>query len=112
MALTLLDPKITFAEREASVHGSGGGGGGGDRGGSGGGDKGGDKGGSGGNSNSNGNVKSIDGNADVPRVVRADGEVVDAYDIKRLQAYANSLVDYHMVMDLVPAVRMIFMISY
>ncbi|KAG2483803.1 hypothetical protein HYH03_017326 [Edaphochlamys debaryana] len=33
-------------------------------------------------------------------IVRADGSPVDAYDLKRLQAYCSSLVDYHLILDL------------
>ncbi|KAK9785019.1 hypothetical protein WJX73_005784 [Symbiochloris irregularis] len=34
--------------------------------------------------------------------VRGDGSPLSPYDLKRLQAYANSLVDYHLIMDLTP----------
>ncbi|GAB4815551.1 hypothetical protein N2152v2_002597 [Parachlorella kessleri] len=35
-------------------------------------------------------------------VVRADGSPISPYDLKRLQAYASSLVDHHLIQDLVP----------
>lgn len=35
-------------------------------------------------------------------VSRADGTPMTPHDLRRLQAYSNSLVDYHMVLDLVP----------
>ncbi|PNW85567.1 hypothetical protein CHLRE_03g192850v5 [Chlamydomonas reinhardtii] len=35
-------------------------------------------------------------------VHRGDGSGLDPYDLKRLQAYCSSLVDYHLVLDLVP----------
>ncbi|GIL51445.1 hypothetical protein Vafri_7426 [Volvox africanus] len=37
-------------------------------------------------------------------VMRGDGSPLDAYDLKRLQAYCSSLVDYHLVLDLLPPV--------
>ncbi|KAG1681159.1 hypothetical protein FOA52_015602 [Chlamydomonas sp. UWO 241] len=39
--------------------------------------------------------------AGVP-VSRIDGEPLNAYDLKRLQAYSNNLVDFHMILDLLP----------
>jgi N-acetyltransferase 10 len=35
-------------------------------------------------------------------VVRADGQVLGPFDMKRLKAYASNLVDHHMISDLVP----------
>lgn len=35
-------------------------------------------------------------------VRRTDGAVLTAYDLKRLQAYSNNLVDYHLILDLIP----------
>ncbi|GIM12120.1 hypothetical protein Vretimale_15547 [Volvox reticuliferus] len=35
-------------------------------------------------------------------VMRGDGSPLDAYDLKRLQAYCSSLVDYHLILDLLP----------
>lgn len=35
-------------------------------------------------------------------VVRADGQVLGPFDMKRLKAYASNLVDHHMIADLVP----------
>ncbi|GFR40676.1 hypothetical protein Agub_g1265, partial [Astrephomene gubernaculifera] len=35
-------------------------------------------------------------------VMRGDGSALDAYDLKRLQAYSASLVDYHLILDLLP----------
>lgn len=66
-ALTLLDPKISFAEDETQRS----------------------------------LKEAAEGRA--PRVMRSDGHPLDAYDLRRLQAYSNSLVDYHLIMDLVPA---------
>ena len=34
--------------------------------------------------------------------MKGSGEQLSPYDLKRLQAYSNSLVDHHMIMDLVP----------
>lgn len=43
------------------------------------------------------------------QVVRADHEPLTAYDLKRLQAYSNNLVDHHMILDLVaPLARAYF----
>ncbi|GAX72715.1 hypothetical protein CEUSTIGMA_g171.t1 [Chlamydomonas eustigma] len=33
---------------------------------------------------------------------RLDGQPLDPHDLKRLQAYSNGLVDYHMILDLLP----------
>ncbi|GLC38597.1 hypothetical protein PLESTB_000450900 [Pleodorina starrii] len=35
-------------------------------------------------------------------VMRGDGTPLDLHDLKRLQAYCSSLVDYHLVLDLLP----------
>ncbi|PRW57974.1 N-acetyltransferase 10 [Chlorella sorokiniana] len=35
-------------------------------------------------------------------VRKADGSGLSPYDLKRLQAYANSLVDHHLILDLMP----------
>ncbi len=35
-------------------------------------------------------------------VRKSDGSGLSPYDLKRLQAYANSLVDHHLILDLVP----------
>ena len=35
-------------------------------------------------------------------ITRIDGNPFTPYDLKRLQAYANNLVDYHLVLDLLP----------
>lgn len=36
-------------------------------------------------------------------ITKADGSVVSAYDLKRLQAYSNNLVDHHIILDLLPS---------
>ncbi|MEW5317221.1 MAG: hypothetical protein WDW38_008540 [Sanguina aurantia] len=36
-------------------------------------------------------------------VLRGDGAPLSPYDLKRLQAYSNSLVDYHLILDLLPS---------
>lgn len=33
------------------------------------------------------------------------------YDIKRLEMYSNNLVDYHLIMDLVPTLARIFFLN-
>lgn len=33
------------------------------------------------------------------------------YDIKRLEMYSNNLVDYHLVMDLVPALARLYFLN-
>lgn len=43
------------------------------------------------------------GGVDAARVIRADGRPLNAYDMKRLQAYASNLVDHHLILDLIPA---------
>lgn len=35
-------------------------------------------------------------------VIRADAQPLDAHDLRRLHAYSNSLVDFHMILDLIP----------
>eukprot|EP00891_Asterochloris_glomerata_P009605 jgi/Astpho2/9605/Aster-03877 len=41
-------------------------------------------------------------------VAKADGEPFSAYDLKRLQAYANNLVDHHLILDLLPPLARAF----
>lgn len=41
-------------------------------------------------------------------VYRADQDVLSPYDLKRLQAYSNNLVDHHMIGDLVPSLARAF----
>ena len=41
-------------------------------------------------------------NANVDPVIKAGGVQMDAHDLKRLQKYADNLVDVHLIMDLVP----------
>ncbi|BDA49001.1 RNA cytidine acetyltransferase [Coccomyxa sp. Obi] len=36
-------------------------------------------------------------------VTRADGSLLSPYDLKRLQAYSNNLVDHHLTLDLLPS---------
>lgn len=36
-------------------------------------------------------------------VIRANGEQLTPYDMKRLQAYSSNLVDHHMILDLLPS---------
>lgn len=43
------------------------------------------------------------GGVEAARVIRADGRPMNAYDMKRLQAYASNLVDHHLILDLIPA---------
>lgn len=33
------------------------------------------------------------------------------YDVKRLEMYSNNLVDYHLIMDLVPTLAKIFFLN-
>jgi N-acetyltransferase 10 len=33
------------------------------------------------------------------------------YDVKRLEMYSNNLVDYHLVMDLVPALARLYFLN-
>lgn len=43
------------------------------------------------------------------KVVRADGHPLNAYDMKRLQAYSSNLVDHHLILDLIsPLARAYF----
>ena len=42
------------------------------------------------------------GGVEKARVIRADGRPMNAYDMKRLQAYASNLVDHHLILDLIP----------
>ncbi len=35
-------------------------------------------------------------------MVRGDGSPLSGHDLKRLQAYSNNLVDYHLILDLLP----------
>ena len=65
LALSVLDPKLRFAESEAAAAAAGG--------------------------------------VAASRVIRADGQSVSPYDMKRLQAYAANLVDHHLILDLIPA---------
>lgn len=34
------------------------------------------------------------------------------YDVKRLEMYSNNLVDYHLVMDLVPALAHLYFLNH
>jgi N-acetyltransferase 10 len=75
LALSVLDPRLTFSDAEAAAaveRDSGGGGGGG--------------GGSGG-----------------AHVSRGDGGPLTPHDLRRLHAYASNLADYHLVADLLPS---------
>jgi N-acetyltransferase 10 len=43
------------------------------------------------------------------KVIRADGHPLNAYDMKRLQAYSSNLVDHHLILDLIsPLARAYF----
>lgn len=42
-------------------------------------------------------------------VNRGDGSSLDAFDLKRLHAYASSLVDYHLILDLVQPLARAYM---
>ncbi len=42
-------------------------------------------------------------------VVHGDGTPFTPYDLKRLQAYSSNLVDYHLVLDLLPALAATYM---
>lgn len=42
-------------------------------------------------------------------VSRGDGSALDAYDLKRLHAYASSLVDYHLILDLLQPLARAYM---
>ncbi|KAL0030160.1 hypothetical protein WJX77_000722 [Trebouxia sp. C0004] len=62
LALTILDPQLTFTEAQIETGVSEGG-----------------------------------------AIRKADGSPMSAYDLKRLQAYSNSLVDHHIILDLLPS---------
>jgi tRNA(Met) C34 N-acetyltransferase TmcA len=34
------------------------------------------------------------------------------YDVKRLEMYSNNLVDYHLIMDLVPALARLYFLNH
>lgn len=46
--------------------------------------------------------------AEAVRVMRSDGEPLSPFDMKRLESYAKSVVEHHMIQDLVPAVSRAF----
>lgn len=62
LALTILDPQLTFTEAQVETGVSEGG-----------------------------------------AIRKADGSPMSAYDLKRLQAYSNNLVDHHIILDLLPS---------
>lgn len=41
-------------------------------------------------------------------ILDGDTPVLTPYDMKRLESYANSLVDYHLVLDLAPALARLY----
>ncbi|KAL3153398.1 hypothetical protein ABBQ38_011736 [Trebouxia sp. C0009 RCD-2024] len=43
------------------------------------------------------------GLSEAQSIRKADGSALSAYDLKRLQAYSNNLVDHHIILDLLPA---------
>jgi N-acetyltransferase 10 len=80
LALSILDPKLRYNEEEAAAATAAGGGGGG-----------------------------ASGSKTSQRVIRADGHPLNAYDMKRLQAYSSNLVDHHLILDLIsPLARAYF----
>ncbi|KAA6428370.1 MAG: N-acetyltransferase 10 [Trebouxia sp. A1-2] len=62
LALTILDPQLTFTEAQVETGVSGG-----------------------------------------DAIRKADGSPMSAYDLQRLQAYSNNLVDHHIILDLLPS---------
>jgi N-acetyltransferase 10 len=80
LALSILDPKLRFNEEEALAATAGGGSG-----------------------------TSGSATAASQKVIRADGHPLNAYDMKRLQAYSSNLVDHHLILDLIsPLARAYF----
>ena len=92
LALTVLDPQLTFSEQEAraGVQGQAEAVARGD----------GEVGEEGEGSKLKPKVSSV--------LYRMDGEPLDPYDLKRLHAYSNNLVDYHMILDLLPVLSASF----
>ncbi|KAF6255647.1 GNAT acetyltransferase 2-domain-containing protein [Scenedesmus sp. NREL 46B-D3] len=42
-------------------------------------------------------------------VARGDGRQMSPYDLKRLQAYSSNLVDYHLILDLLPSLARLYL---
>ncbi|XP_024376533.1 RNA cytidine acetyltransferase 1 isoform X2 [Physcomitrium patens] len=69
LALSILDPKITFTEQETMV------------------------------------------GASTENIIRGLTPLLTPYDLKRLESYASNLVDYHLILDLVPTVARLYFLE-